>query len=154
MKQAIDIDATIKSAYGAIVKIIEAKIEQEKSKKTVTEYEKIQRDMLFLREVAKDPAGFFEINSDPNDANTLMNYLSDLNSLTDIYSPRMRLLDALVSVSSQSYSEQGSKEQVWEKLLKLNKTIQLKAATGVMRAINLFRTNAAPSRFAVYAKTK
>jgi hypothetical protein len=158
MKQPIDIDATIKSAFNAMIKIISNKIEKTKDKKTKQEYAKLQRDMDLLREVASNPRRFFQINDGPNDKYTLMDNLLDISVLSVYYSPQQlqgtRLLDSLILYTADYYQDKVQKYDTKDCILELNKIIQLKSATGVVRALEAFRSIAPAERFAVHENEK
>lgn len=156
MKQPIDIDATIKSAFKSIIKIIEAKIEREKGKKTKQEYAKLKRDLDMLHEVGTNPADFFKRNSGPNDKYTLMNKLLDISVLSAHYSPQhiqgTRLLDSLILCTADYYQDKVQRYDTKDNILELNKIIQLESATGLVRALGAFRSIAPAEHFAVREK--
>lgn len=158
MAEPISIDATIKSAFNSIIKMLETKMGHVKGKKTVQEYKKLEKDIGLLKEVAANPKRFFQLNDGPNDKFTLSSNLLDLRGLGIDYSPNgingVDLLDSLILYTAAYYQDKPQQYDTNDKILELNKIIKIKSATGIVRALSTFRGFMPAEHFAVHTTQK
>ena len=162
MKEPINIDATIKSAFNSVIKIITNKLERTKSHRTIEEYENLKNDIDYLRGIATNPAGFFRAKKEPNDIYKELGKLLDLSILEGHYSPQpvigTRVLDSLMLYSAAYYNAEKwndyKRKESIEQIVKLNKFVKLKSAAGMTRALGVFRVFAPAEHFAVRENQK
>ncbi len=145
-------DATVKSAFDAIVKWVSRKMEHKKPKDSDPSYVHIaygdlERSFKVLNKITKNPARYF-INDYEDKV------LGDLLEVSRITGARFnRLLDSLMSLSIIYYrGKDVDKNKLETEIKKLNKTIQLKAATGFVRTFGMLLTPA--EKFVAEAKEK
>ena len=88
-KGPIDENATIKAAFKSVVKLISARLEREKGKRTVEEYESLKNDLLELKGIATNPKGYFSFK-DKNDVFKELGKMLELSILSAYYSAQSR----------------------------------------------------------------
>ena len=147
-----NIDATIKSAFDAIVKWISRKMEQRKPKNSAPTYiheayGDLECSFKVLRKIAKNPAKYFTDGYSDS-------VFGDLLEVSRITGVRFnRLLDSLMLLSVRYYrGDDVNKKKIETEIKKLNKTIQLKAATGFVQTLGVLLAPA--EKFIVQAKEK
>ena len=153
-EQNFDLNATIKSAFDSVVKIISHKMEQKKPKKTSSniareDYAVLEQGLKKLRGIAKNPEDYF-VNKYQD------NIFADLLEVSRLTGVRFdRLLDSLMLLSVRYYrGKAADKKKLESEIKKLNKRIQLKSATGVVRAMGVFRSLAPAEHFVVHENEK
>ena len=153
-KQSLDMDATIKSSYDALVKLISRKLEHKKPGPKAPEYvhddyDVLERGLAKLRVVAKDPADYF-MNKYKD---SIFADMLEIGRLTGVRFDR--LLDSLMLLSVRYYrGKNANKKKLETEIKKLNKRIQLKSATGLVRAMGVFRSLTPAERFVVRENAK
>ena len=144
-KGPIDENATIKAAFKSVVKLISARLEREKGKRTVEEYEGLKNDLLELKGIATNPKGYFSFK-DKNDVFKDLGKMLELSILSAYYSPAhiqgTRLLDSLMLCASDYYQapkwDTFTKNERLKQIMSLNKTITLKNKNAFAAAIASF----------------
>ena len=156
MEQPISIDATIKLAFRSVIKIIENKLERTKSQRTSEEYANLKNDVGYLRGIASNPEAFFNNKKESSDIFTELGKLLDISILSGYslqYFKGTRLLDSLMLYANEYYNAEewntAVRNESMKNILALNKIIQLKSATGLVRAVGLFRSLAPAENFAM-----
>ncbi|MBR4475118.1 MAG: hypothetical protein IKP05_00340 [Alphaproteobacteria bacterium] len=152
-KGPIDANATIKSTFKSVVKLISARLEYEKKKITEEEYEKRRNDLSELRGISENPKAFFTVK-DKNDVYNVLGKFLDLSILSSYYSPAniqgTRLLDSLMLCASDYYQapewDTYTKNERLNQIISLNKMITLKNKSAFAAAIAWFKP---ATRFAV-----
>ena len=158
MKQPVDIEATIKAAFDGMVEIISTKLERVKGKKTKQEVATLEREIKLLRLVAENPKKYFQIHDMPEDKHKLTNDLLEVSVLFGHYSPQSmqgtRWLDSLILYTADHYQDKVKKYDTNDKILELNKMIQLGRGSAMIRALNSIRSLAPVEHFAVRDNAK
>lgn len=153
-KGPVDMDATIKQAFGLIVKMAENKLENTKSSKSVEEYDSLKNDIDYLRGIATNPKGFFKVKKSPNDIYAEFGKFLDLNIMLGHYAPQNLegtwLLDSLLLYSAKYYNAEDwnnfAREESKDAIFQLNKMFKLINGNLIAR---IFGTFASAERYAV-----
>ena len=141
-KHQNNMDATIKSAFDSIVKIVSRKMEQKKPKESapdyiLEDYGVLEHGLRKLQGIAKNPADYFENKYKDS-------VLGDLLEVSRLTGARFdRLLDSLILLSLRYYrAKTADKKKLEKDIEKLNKKIQLRAATGLVLTLGMALTPA------------
>ena len=154
-KHRVDIEETIKIAFGEVVKLIEHNLQRAKSSISPKRQAKLSQDLSMLRMVSLNPIAYFVRNSKVDE---IVKKFSDLARFSTYVSSQNIegdwLLESLIIYTSYFCQDDFSQYDVEKNIIELNKMIQLRSATGIMRVVSLFLKKTPAKNFAVFENEK
>lgn len=154
-KPRVDIEETIKVAFCEIVKLIEHNMQSMKSSISPKRQVKLSQDLSALRMISLNPTGYFMRNSNVDEIVKKFSYLARFSTYLSSQSIEGNwLLESLILYTSYFYQDDFSQYDVEKNIIELNKIIQLRSATGIMRIVSLFLKKTPAKHFAVFENEK